>query len=75
MLTDKERRELQKTGALRVKIIRTAPSSYGAPDYLLEGQGHSGEMLRGWWYDGIPACHIRWEFENVDGWPKYVAAE
>ena len=74
-LTDAEVLLIQETaGLFPVRILQVRATEYG-PDYLLEGQDHSGCPLRGWWLDGESLGDIRWDGENVDGWPARLRFE
>ena len=42
-------------------------------DRLIEGQTKAGDTIRGWFLDGESARDIRWEWQEVNGWPQSVA--
>ncbi len=69
-LTKKEKKAIKKEcGIAKAKVIRTRRDSHGYPDRLLEGKDHSGVLFRGWLREGEGIRDIRWDTENVDGWP------
>ena len=59
-------------GLTRAIILRVERDSHGYPNYLIEAQDNSQFKFRGWWKEGESAGDIRWETENVDGWPESV---
>ena len=72
-LTKIMKAQLRKDGIYQPRILQTARDPHGYPNYLIEGKDHSGQLCRGWWKEGESANDIRWETENVDGWPGGVA--
>jgi len=69
-LTKRERKAIKKDcGIAKVEIIRVRRDSHGYPDRLLQGEDHSGVPFRGWWQEGEGIRDIKWDTENVDGWP------
>ena len=57
----------QQAGVKYAKVLRSRGT-----DRLIEAQDDSGFKFRGWWYDGESAGDIRWQIENVSGWPLLV---
>lgn len=62
--------QLQDTeaGLFEFRLVREKRDSHGYPDFLIEADDHSGELLRGWWYEGESAADIDWHYQNIDGW-------
>jgi len=41
-------------------------------DRLIEGESKGGDVIRGWLIDGEGIPDIRWQWEEVGGWPESV---
>lgn len=73
-LTARDRAILKKEAGIRsVQMLRERRDAHGYPDYLLEGQDQCGTTSRGWWNSGESIADIRWEEEQLSGWPPAVA--
>jgi hypothetical protein len=44
-------------------------------DRLIEGETKGGDIIRGWLIDGESINDIRWQWEEIDGWPEIVRVE
>jgi hypothetical protein len=42
-------------------------------DRLIEGENKGGDIIRGWLIDGESIPDIRWQWNEVTGWPQSVA--
>ncbi|RPJ40119.1 MAG: hypothetical protein EHM35_00505 [Planctomycetaceae bacterium] len=71
MLSKMDRKMIKKESGLKyAKVIRIRRDSHGYPDRLIEAKEDSGVEFRGWFNEGESAADIRWNTENVDGWPE-----
>lgn len=74
MLNRSDRKSIkEESGLTHTKVIQVHRDSHGYPDRLIEARDNSGERWRGWWREGESAADIRWNAENVDGWPKSLS--
>jgi len=73
-LTRQHRRWIKKdSGLIYAKVLQVRRDSHGYPDLLLEAQDSDGFKFRGWWREGEGTIDIKWQTENVDGWPQEVS--